>query len=44
MNFLNVFKSNLVIICPLYAAGEKKNYKFNLIKFAKLISKNSKLK
>ena len=35
-------KSNLVIICPLYAAGEKKNLKFDLIKFAKLISKNSK--
>ena len=36
------FKSNSVIICPLYAAGEKKNFKFNLIKFANLISKNSK--
>ena len=35
-------KSNLVIICPLYAAGEKKNIKFNLIKFANLIVKNSK--
>jgi UDP-N-acetylmuramate--alanine ligase len=35
-------KSNLVIICPLYAAGEKKNMKFNLIKFANLIAKNSK--
>jgi UDP-N-acetylmuramate--alanine ligase len=35
-------KSNLVIICPLYAAGEKKNSKFNLINFANLISKNSK--
>ena len=35
-------KSSLVIICPLYAAGEKKNYKFNLIKFANLISINSK--
>ena len=35
-------KSNLVIICPMYAAGEKKNSKFNLINFAKLISKNSK--
>ena len=33
-------KSNLVIICPLYAAGEKK-IKFNLIKFANLIAKNS---
>ena len=35
-------KSSLVIICPLYAAGEKKNFKFNLINFANLIAKNSK--
>jgi len=35
-------KSNLVLICPIYAAGEKKNSKFNLINFANLISKNSK--
>ena len=35
-------RSNLVIVCPLYAAGEKKNSKFNLIKFASLIAKNSK--
>ncbi|MDC1130376.1 UDP-N-acetylmuramate--L-alanine ligase [Pelagibacteraceae bacterium] len=35
-------KSSLVIICPLYAAGEKKNLKFNLVKFANLIAKNSK--
>ena len=35
-------KSNLVIICPLYAAGEKKSYKFNLINCANLIAKNSK--
>ena len=35
-------KSDLVIICPLYAAGETKNSKFNLIKFAELIAKNSK--
>ena len=35
-------KSSLVIMCPLYAAGEKKNFKFNLTKFANLISKNSK--
>jgi len=34
-------KSNLVIVCPLYAAGEKKNLKFDLIKFASLIAKNS---
>ena len=35
-------RSNLVIICPLYAAGEKKKLKFNLINFANLIAKNSK--
>ena len=35
-------KSNLVIVCPLYAAGEKKNNKFNLDKFSSLIAKNSK--
>ena len=29
------------MICPLYAAGERKNEKFDLIKFASLISKNS---
>ena len=34
-------KSSLVIMCPLYPAGEKKNLKFNLIKFANLIAKNS---
>ena len=34
-------KSNLVIICPLYAAGEKKNLNFNLVKFASSISINS---
>ncbi len=36
-------KSNIVIVCPLYAAGEKKDPKFNLINFANLISKNSKV-
>ena len=35
-------KSNLVIMCPLYAAGEKRNLKFNPINFANLIAKNSK--
>ena len=35
-------KSNLVILSPLYSAGEPKNRKFNLIKFANLIAKNSK--
>ena len=35
-------KSKSVILCPLYAAGEKKNNKFNLIKFANSIAHNSK--
>ena len=34
-------KSSLVIMCPLYAAGEKKNFKFNILKFGNLIAKNS---
>ncbi len=34
-------KSDLVIVCPLYAAGESKNSNFNLIKFAQLIADNS---
>ena len=34
-------KSNLVLICPLYAAGEKKNSRFNMVNFANLISKKS---
>tara|TARA_X000001036_G_scaffold199511_1_gene187765 strand:- start:1230 stop:1661 length:432 start_codon:yes stop_codon:yes gene_type:complete len=41
--FSESFKgSNLVLICPMYAAGEKKNLNFNLDSFAKMISKNSK--
>jgi len=35
-------KSDLVLICPIYAAGEKKRKNFNLLNFSKLISKNSK--
>ena len=35
-------KSHLVIMCPLYAAGERKDIRFNSINFAKLIAKNSK--
>ena len=35
-------KSDLVLICPLYAAGERKNSNFSLLNFAQLISKNSK--
>ena len=33
-----------MIVCPLYAAGEKKKFKFNLLDFANLIAKNSKTK
>ena len=36
------FNSQIVIMCPLYAAGEKKNFQFNQIRFANLIAKNSK--
>ena len=35
-------KSNVVLLCPLYPAGEKKNSKYNNIKFAKSISRLSK--
>ena len=35
-------KSDLVLICPLYAAGEKKKLNFNLSNFAQQIAKNSK--
>ena len=38
-SFLN---SNIVLLCPLYAAGEKKNLKYDQKSFAKLISKLSK--
>ena len=34
--------SNVVLLCPLYPAGEKKNSKYNHIKFAKSISRLSK--
>ncbi len=41
--FANSFrKSDLVLLCPIYSAGEKKNLKYNAIKFAQLISKFSK--
>ena len=35
-------KSDIVLLCPIYAAGEKKNPKFKTIEFAKLISSLSK--
>ncbi len=36
-------KSNLVLLCPIYAAGEKKKFNFDTIKFARLISKHSEI-
>ncbi len=35
-------KADIVVLCPLYAAGEKKNKNFHLTNFGKLISKGSK--
>ena len=35
-------KSNLVLLCPIYAAGERKNSNFRIEEFGKLISKLSK--
>ena len=34
--------SDQVLLCPIYAAGEKKNTKYKLSEFAKLISQHSK--
>ena len=43
-NFSLCFKkSDIVILCPMYAAGEKKDRNFNQIKFGKLITKNSRV-
>ena len=40
--FASSFKSSdIVVLCPVYAAGEKINYKFNQYNFSKLISKKS---
>tara|TARA_A100000164_G_C21926191_1_gene783219 strand:+ start:1690 stop:2427 length:738 start_codon:yes stop_codon:yes gene_type:complete len=40
--FSRSFKfSNRVILCPVYAAGEKVSKNFNLVQFGKMISKNS---
>ncbi len=41
-DFAKSFKnSDMVLLCPLYEAGEKKNRLYNQYKFAKLISKSS---
>ena len=40
--FSRSFKfSNRVILCPIYAAGEKLNNNFDLLKFGRMISMNS---
>ena len=38
-SFIN---SNLVLLCPIYSAGEKRSRKYNINDFAKLIAKFSK--
>ena len=35
-------ESDLVILCPIYSAGEKNDKKYNFLNFSKMISKNSK--
>ena len=43
-DFSSSFKdSNLVILCPVYSAGEKIDKGYDEIEFAKLIAKNSKV-
>ena len=43
-DFASSFKnSNLVILCPVYAAGEKIDKNYDQIEFAKLITLNSKV-
>ena len=42
--FSKAFKlTNLVLLSPVYSAGEKKKYNFNQQKFSELISKNSEV-
>ena len=41
-DFVSAFKdSDLVVLCPVYSAGEKTDRKYNAIEFAKSISKSS---
>ena len=43
-DFASAFKdSNLVVLCPVYPAGEKIDKKYNSIDFARLISRDSKV-
>ena len=41
---LSFKKANCVILCPVYAAGEKLKLGFNYFNFAKTIAKNSRVK
>ncbi len=44
-DFASSFKdSNLVVLCPVYPAGEKIDKKYDPIHFARLISQNSKVR
>jgi len=41
--FASAFKeSDIVVLCPVYAAGEKKQYNYNQYEFSKMISNKSK--
>ena len=43
-DFISAFKdSNLVVLCPVYPAGERIDKKYDEIDFARLISLNSKV-
>ena len=43
-DFISAFKdSNLVVLCPVYPAGERIDKKYDQIDFARLISLNSKV-
>ena len=42
--FASCFKfSSVVLLCPIYPAGEKRDLSYNQLNFGKLISKNSKV-
>ena len=42
--FASSFKiSDLLVLCPVFSAGEKKQYNFDQQKFSELISKKSKI-
>ena len=42
LEFAKCFKkASTVILCPVYAAGEKKDVKYDQVKFAKLINRFS---